>query len=352
MQNDGMNLQSPAQPSQSGQGCLGEITWLGMGLTLPLTCKNFYRRVAGRRLLSAFLVFFVFALILTVLTTITFSNTLAEGQQGIQRAFDDGTFPTITIQDGIATVDAPQPFYLADQGGDLIVLDTTGQVTDIDRDRYSQGMVLTRTDLIVLNNGRLQTVSLADLQSAFNQNPLVLDRTNSVNLWNDFSKVLVIVAFFAVAMWNMLLRLGYLALLALLVWPIARLFNPKVGYAVVFGIGAYVLIPAMILRYLIVRSTGSGFFMLQTLLFVPLWLVGLLWALRQPSDAAPIRPWEVLVPLPLLALIVIDKLIPIQNGDIILWGALALTVLAAVAVVRLWPAEDHQSPPPTIEPLP
>lgn len=355
MQNNEMNsLQTPAQPAQTGEGCLGEITWLGMALTLPITCRNFYRRAGGRRLLSALVVFWVFALILTVLTTIAFSNTLAEGQKGIQQAFDDGTFPTITIQDGIATVDAPQPFYLVDGGGDLIVLDTTGQITEIDDQIYSRGILLTRTELLVLNDGQPQTMSLADLQSTSNQNPLVLDRTNSVNLWNSFSKLVVVFGFFAVALWNMLLRLGYLAALALLIWPIARLFDSKVSYAVVFGVGAYALIPAMILHYGIVRTIGSGFFMLQTLLFVPLWLIGLFWALRSPAPDAPIRPWEMLIPLPLLTLIVVDKLITLPDGDILLWGALALTVVAAAAIARLWPAQDQNNPglPPPIEPLP
>jgi hypothetical protein len=341
MQNDGLNSYSSSEkPANPGEGCLGELTWLCMGLTLPIVNRNFYRKASNRKVISALLVFFVFAFFLTVLTTINFYNTLAEGRQGIQKAFDEGTFPTITIQDGIATIDAPQPFYLLDEDGQLIVLDTTGQITDIDKAVYYQGFLLTRTELIMLNKGKIETISLADLQTAFEQNPIVLDRTSSVSIWKSISNVMVVIGFFAVAIWNMLLRLGYLALLALLIWPLARLFNPSIDYQSVFGIGAYVLIPAMILHYVIVRSMGSGFIFLQTLLFVPLWLVGLFWAFRSTSKTATIRSWEMLLPLPLLALIAVDKINQIPDGDILLWGALALTLLAAVAVARLWPAQD------------
>lgn len=358
MQNDFLNPNPPVQPpAQRSEGCLGEVTWLGMGLTLPMVNLNFYRKAAARKLSSALIVFFVFALILTLLTTVVISRGLKAADQAMQEAYAKGDFPTITIQDGQATVDAPQPFYILDQADMLVVLDTTGTITEIDPDRYSQGILLTRESIEILqDDGRSQSLKLSDLQEVMGQNPLVLDQTSVKTYWQTFSGVFTLLSFFALALWHMLVRLGYLALLALLFWPLVRQIRPAVGYQTVFGIGAYVLIPAMILNHLITRS-GVTFCGLQTLILAPLWALVLWWALRDPAGKVAetaLRPWEMLIPLPLFALIIVDRLVNIPNGDIYLWGAAALTLLAAAAIARLLPASKTHGAgtPPTIEPLP
>ncbi|MRS03801.1 DUF1189 domain-containing protein, partial [bacterium] len=357
MDNDTSTIELPSEPvAKQGEGCLGELTWLGMGLTLPIVNLNFYRKAAYRKVSSALLVFFVFALFITVLTTINVSKTLNEGGQGIQKAFDEGSFPTITIRDGIAQVNGPQPFIISDYEGSLIAIDTTGELSEIDRSIYYQGILLTRTELQILNKGEYRTITLVELQQAFNQNPIVLDKTNVLRLWKSFSSLAIIVGFFGIALWNMLLRLGYLALLALLIWPVVSLFKRGTGYQTVFSTGVYVLIPAMLLHYIISRNEG-GFFGDQTLILLPLWGLALAWVLSKPKEEPAnitILPLKMLIAIPLLGLIAVDVLVNIPNGDIFLWGAAEFTLLAAVATGPLFPAKDKSNniPPPPIEPLP
>ncbi len=358
MQNDFMSTPLPVpQPSETKPGCLGELTWLGMGLTLPMVNPAFYRKAAARKFSSALIVFFVFAFILTLLTTITISSGLKATDQALQEAYAKGDFPTITIQDGQASVDAPQPFYILDKPEMLIVLDTTGKISEIDADRYAEGLLLTRDTVEILQNHRgARSIKLSDLQEVLGQNPLVLDQASVSAYWQTFSGIFTLLSFFALAVWHMLVRLGYLALLALLFWPLARQFRPAVGYQTVLGIGVYALIPAMILNHLVTRS-GLSFCSLQTMILVPLWALGLWWALRKPAvegGEPRLRPWEMLIPLPLFALIIVDRLIAIPNGDIYLWGAAGLTLLASVALTRLFPPARAAGAgtPPTIEPLP
>lgn len=356
MDNDTSMTELPSEPvAKQGEGCLGELTWLGMGLTLPIVNLNFYRKAAHRKVSSALLVFFMFALLITVLTTINFAQTMNEGGQAIQKAYDDGSFPTITIQDGVAKVDGPQPFILAAEDGNLIAFDTTGRITEIDRSKYYQGLLLKKTEMHVLRKGEYQISKLTEIQQIFNQNPIVLDKANVSQLWKSFSSLAVIAGFVGIALWNMLLRLGYLALLALLLWPVANLFKKGTGYQNVFGTGVYVLIPAMLLHHLVSRN-GSGFFGDQTLILIPMWGLALTWSLRKtPEEAAQItlRSWEMLIPIPLLVLFAVDMLVNIPNGDIFLWGATALTILAAVASGPLFSPRDKSNltPPPPIEPL-
>ncbi len=353
MQNDGMNAYFPPDPqAKQGEGCLGELSWLGMGLTLPIVNSNFYRKAAGRRLSSALLVFFVFGFLLTVLSTLALSNGLIGASQAIQRAYEQGDFPTIVIRDGQASVDGPQPYYIMDQPDMLIAIDTTGTLTGIDPNAYKQGMLLTRNEILILqDDGRKQSVTLEELQTVLGKNPLVLDQAGAQTMWQSFSGLITVVGFFGLAVWNMLVRLGYLALLALLLWPLVNQIRPGSGYQTAFSIGVYVLIPAMILHTLITRS-GVSFCGLQTLLLVPMWGLALFLALRKPAAGAAeiaIRPWEMLLPLPLLALIAVDTIVGIPNGDIFLWALAAITLVAAVAIARLWPAPalpGSGAPPP------
>lgn len=350
MENDGLiSSVPPEQPAKKGEGCLGELSWLGMSLTLPIVNLNFYRKAISRKISSALLVFFIFALLISILTTATLFFGMQITNLAIRQAYEKGVVPTVVIENGLASVDAPQPFYLVDQDDMLIAFDTTGEISEIDTDKYRLGILLTRDEIQTLNqNGRFQKFKLIEFQRAFGQDPMVFDQASVQNLWQMFSVMFVLFGFLGLAFWNMLVRLGYLAALALLLWPVAGLIRSGVKYSTVFGIGAYVLIPAMILYSLFDRS-GVQFFSLQTVLLVPLWALVLWWALRKPEDTAEITlcPCEMLLPLPLLVLYVVDRFIHIPHGDLILWSVAALTLLGAI-IVGVLRAKERKSiaPPP------
>ena len=73
---------------------------------LPLVSLTFYRKAARRKVGLALLFFLVFTLLITILATISLGNSMADVTQDIRQSFEEGSFPEIIIEDGIAKVDA------------------------------------------------------------------------------------------------------------------------------------------------------------------------------------------------------------------------------------------------------
>ena len=110
----------------------------------------------------------------------------------IQQAFADGEIPEITISNGIAEVSGEQPFIMldgADANGQsmFVAVDTTGKIKKIDTG-YSQGFLLTRTELHVVNpqNG-YQVVPLSDINTMFSQDPIIINAQTTSQAWGVMS---------------------------------------------------------------------------------------------------------------------------------------------------------------------
>ena len=324
------------EPAREGGGCLSDLGFHAASFVLPFASLSFYRRATERRTGSAVLFFILFMGIVAILTTIGVARGMLAATDEIQRAFLDGSVPEITITGGEAMVRAPQPAILIDQDNMLVAIDTTGQLTAIDRTRYDQGLLLTRSELHLLNSGeyRYQTIPLEQVNQFFQRDPLVINAETTARFWQNFSIVFSLAAFFGLALWNIVVRFIYLAALAVAVWGAVSLFR-KTDYGTVLITGIYAFVPALILHQILNRF-GVRFIFLQTLILLTVWGVALYAALvKQGWDLLgpdrPLRSWRALLGLPLLAVLVLDLFFNWANGGLILLAAAALSGIALVA---------------------
>ena len=336
-------------PPASSPGCLETAAGMGAGFVLPLFSLTFYRRAACTRLVNALVFFLLFGLVVTGLHTLSTLRNLVEVGINIQRSFANGEFPEITISGGVAEVSGPQPRILMDQpGGIWLAIDTTGQYTEIDRSRYTQGFLLTRTELVMLNNqGQYQRLPLREMQTVFQTDPILINGPTVISWWSVISLVMIVISLLAFATWYVLIRLGYLLLIGLVFWGIATLVRPNTTFSPVLASGLYAVVPAAYGQFLLsqvdVRFPG-----LFTLLFLPLWALALAAALSPAQQAAadsaspsdltaslfaerPLRPWRALIGLPLLIDMALEVIFGWQAWYVT-WPLALLTLVALLAV--------------------
>ncbi len=334
---------------EAGRG----LAWFLSGAVLPLGSLAFYRTAAHRRVGSAVLFFLVFTLVITALSVTNLGLSLFSFTAEIQKAYAAGQIPDITITHGIAQVDGQQPLILFDQSDSsgrrtLVAVDTTGVMTGIDRQVYNQGFLLTRTELILLNQqGQYERLPLSELHSFFNQDPLLINAQTTSQAWRIVAGILVGVIFLLYALWFCVVRLMIVAMIALILWGLVCIFRPNTQFGPVLNIGLYAIVPAIYFSHLFSRSDISlpG---IQTVLLLVFWIIGLAAGLIETpffSQARPLRLWTAWIGLPLLLLLIVDmfKPFPSPAGPLILWFAALLTVLALVAVRGFLRVRD-QSP--------
>jgi hypothetical protein len=323
-------------------GCLGELVWFFSGAVLPLGSFTFYRRAAQRSVANAMAFFLLFTLAIASLSTIGIGVSMASVTGDIRQAYADGTMPEIVIRGGVAEVQGPQPIILVDELTSasqalFIAIDTTGELTEIDSRRYDQGLLLTRTDVHLLDRqGQYQVLPLAQMHSVFSADPIVLDVQTVSQAWGVFTVILVLVMFVLLVVWHTVVRLMYLALAALVVWGIVSLLKPNTGFGPVIISGLYALVPAIYLSHLFSRS-GLGLPGLQTLFLMIFWaagLVAILADLKALPDGQPLRPWTAAIGAPLVITFIVDMLwqFPSPYGPLVLW---VLTFLTAAVLIGL-----------------
>jgi len=321
-------------------GWLFELGWFFAGAVLPIGSLSFYRRSSYRRVGIAILFFLTFTIFIAFLNTIAIGIELQDGARFIRSQFDRGAFPEITIRNGVAEVSGQQPYVFTTDdptNGPLFYgIDTTGQINTIDRTRYAQGMLLTRTRLIILNRGQLQALPLSAVNDIFKRDPLILNAETAVNAWRALTAIITLFAFLFFVFWNAILRLMVITLAALLLWGIASLFLPKVGFGPFVITGLYALIPAIYLTQLFHR-TGVSFLGLQTLLILAFWAVALAGTFlnyRFFSMEIPPRLWTALIGLPFLGMMVVDIFLPAPGPAwvVALWAIALITGLLLVGV--------------------
>lgn len=264
------NVQEISKQGSSSPGCLIGFKWFLSGFILPCFSLDFYKKAVRKRLIIAVGFYILFGFALTLLSTIIIGRELRSVDQLIQLAYLRGDIPEIVIENGIASVDAPQPVILIDEEGTLFAIDTTGEIEDIDPTRYYQGMLLTKETLKLLNKGEYQDIQLSELHDIFEQNPIYIDANAVTNLWQRVASILLSLSFVGLFIWNVILRLMFLTFLAIIVWGIASMFRFKTDYGPVLILGIFALVPATYLNYLL-GIIGIRFFFLKTLLLLIIW---------------------------------------------------------------------------------
>lgn len=335
---------SPGEP-----GCMSSLGWFAAAPVLACFSPTFYANAARRRTGSAILFFFLFAFVITGLQSCGILWGMVKVGQDIRQAFDSGEFPVLTITNGVAEVDGTQPYVIADNDT-FFAIDTTGQYTDIDRRRYAQGLLIKRTSVVILNRqGDYQEAPLSAVQEMLGLgDPFVLDAETATNYWTGFALIVSVVVFLFLAIWNTLVRLAYVALIALAVWGLTALIRPGTGFGPVLATGLYALSPALFVVFLI-SQTPVGFPGLTTLFLLIFWGLGLAAAFQtrrtepaaSPSIGAflsaerPLRAWRALIAIPLALDVVLETIFG-WDAFYVTWP-LALLTVGALAVASFWP---------------
>jgi hypothetical protein len=265
-----MEQRSSSMDENQSSGCSGELIWFGRGFFQPLYRLDFYRRVIRRRVLPAVVFFVVFGVLLALLSTFNVMWEMRTVNRGIQEAFDKDIFPEIVIENGVASVDARQPYVISDYEGGIFVLDTTGEYKSIDRSRYSQGFLLTRYEAHLLSEGDYRVVALSDLHELLGTNPIVIDQDRAVRLWQGFSNLIGIVVLAGLGFWNVVVWFMFMCFLAVIMWGVASVMQRRTEFGEMLILGLYAYVPATYVQILLWLIT-IRFFALKTLLLLLIW---------------------------------------------------------------------------------
>lgn len=263
-----------SQPATDEMSDFGSgLLWFLKGFIYPCGSGSFYQAASKKRLIIPVLFFVVFAFVLTSITAVQLNLAMKDVENDIEMTYESGDFPTITIENGIAYVNGPQPLILAEEARTIIAVDTTGVIKEIDTRAYSQGILLTRTELHMLNEDGYQTMQLIDFQEIFG-NPIVIDEDQILDLWGTASLLIPLVASVGLFIWNSLLRFAYIALLGIIVWGILSIRQQGINFSPVLITGIYASVPTIYLQY-VLKQVGIGFFGLYTILLIVIWAFAL-----------------------------------------------------------------------------
>lgn len=330
--------------------------WLGGGAVLSSFSPTFYRLAARQSLIWAVIFFVLFGTVISVLQSVSLYRMMRSVTSEIRDLYTEEQVPAVTITNGVAEVEGPEPAVLLDEQRMLIVFDTTGAYTGIDRSRYDQGILLTRTSFIVLNqDGRYQETPLIQVQQMVGQDPLILDQETVPQYWTTLSTWFGIGAFVGLVIWHVFIRVAFVVLVGLALWGLARLFGSTTELGPVLIVGIYALVPTLYLRFLM-SLVPISFIGLTTIIYLILWGVFLIITLSSPRAVEvpagkeayflpqyPVRAWRALIGLPLLVDFVVQMLSVPHHNPYITWGLAVLTFVVLLLVSRL-PALQPEPP--------
>jgi hypothetical protein len=327
------------------EGLGGRILWYAASFVLPVFSLRFYL-IGLRRGLSRALIFFTFfATSLSALFTLKIVRIVTELDKEVEIALSTGDFPDISIQDGIASVNAQQPLVLLEEQGQLLVLDTSGEYTDIDQERYREGILLTRNELIVLDgSGRRQSLQLSDLNELFDTNPIVIDEEFVLAAWNQYSRLAVALAGFGLWIWHFFVRMMLLAFVGLLIWGTVSVLRSQMDYASIMIVGFYAVVPALYIHYLLSR-VGLSWPGLQTIILMLIWMGTSVAALGREDLDLMAQEQTLLrmtpVAVPMLLVLAWDVIFTPDIEPLALWGVPILTFIAWFVMQRFQYEEDQ-----------
>ncbi|MBW8009622.1 MAG: DUF1189 domain-containing protein [Chloroflexi bacterium] len=270
-------LQTTGYENEENGGCSSWLIFTAKGFIFPCGSASFYKTASKKYLISAVVFFLLFAIVITSVSTLQVFVAMSGIGDEIQGTYDRGEFPTIVIEDGIAQVDGPQPLIF-EENRNIFAIDTTGGMKEIDTRSYSQGILLTRTEIHLVNEDGYEVFPLIDLNEGFG-NPIVVDKAQALTLWKTISLWTTILAFLAILIWNSLIRFVYIMLLGLVIWGIVSIKQKGIAFSPILITGIYANVPVIYLRFTL-KLVNISFFCLYTILLVAIWVLVLRVVLR------------------------------------------------------------------------
>ncbi|MEJ2411987.1 MAG: DUF1189 family protein [Anaerolineales bacterium] len=267
-------------PEEGKEGAADKLIWLLKGFVYPIWNRPYYLEAVmrGMGLTLVFLLFF--ALLQTIVATTTVASSLSRFSTEIERAYVSGEIPDIRIENGIASTSGSGKYLIANNR-QLVGVDTTGATPAIDTNQFSEGILLTRTEIHLVNEDGYQVIPLTDLNQTFG-NPIVLDSASVTKLWSRIAVFIDLAVFFGGFLFYSVGRFIYLVMLGLVVWAAASLSRNGVDFAPVLITGIFANVPTTYLIFLL-RNIGFTFFGLRALLLFGIWGIAMAYVLKVPK---------------------------------------------------------------------
>lgn len=282
------DLDKELTPEGPPESFTDKLTWFFKGFIFPLWSRDFYKQAAARRMGAALVFLLGFALLQTIVTTTSIANNLFTFGREIEAAYQKGEIPDMRIENGAASVSGTGK-YLIENNRQFFGIDTTGELQRIDTSRFSEGLLLTRTEIHFVNEDGYQVLLLSDLNDTFG-NPIILDGASVSRLWSGAAVFISVAVLFGGFLFYSFGRFAYLALLGLLVWGAASLGKKQVNFAPIMITGIYANVPATYAMF-ILRKAGLTFCGLGVMILLLIWGLAVASVLKNPPPG--LQPGEI-----------------------------------------------------------
>jgi len=277
------------QKIQGTNSFLDQIIWLLKGFVFPVWSRPFYWEASKKSMGTALMFLLLFAILQSIVTTVNVAVNLNQFSQEIEAAYLNNEIPKITIENGLATVSGTGQ-YMIESNRQVIAVDTTGEMQEIDTNRYSEGFLLTRDEFHLVNEDGYQILPLSDLNDTFG-NPIVLDAANVTKFWSSIALIIDIIVLGGGFVFFSLGRFVYLALLGLLVWGVVLINHAGFDFGKILITGIYANVPTTYLMF-ILRKLDFTFFGLRGIMLFLIWGIAMAYVIKtgklvQGQSAAP-----------------------------------------------------------------
>lgn len=153
---------------------------------------------------------------------------------------------SITVKNGQASTNVPEPFVRGDDNFSFII-DTKGTVTNLDK--YKTGLLLTSDKLIAKSDSETRIMDLKDVQDFTGSKTLIVSwlKTHQFNILILGLAVLLLVSSLGLGFYWLFNVLTFF-LWALVLLVAAKVFKKNISYLSAFKIVVYASVPALLIR--------------------------------------------------------------------------------------------------------
>ena len=210
-------------------------------LFMSFYSKDFYRDVAINWKNYAFFYLLVLLALCSVVKTVKIHYALSDFLTNHAPAFIS-QFPVVTFSNGKASTDQDEPYFIKDpiSGEDIIIIDTTGQISSLNDTRAV--MLLTETNLIIKKNDReTQVFALSEIEDFRFDQEAVYGWVRIVQKW------LAVVFFPFLVLGSFVYRLVQVLIYGVVGILFANILKTDVDFQSLLGITIMAITPVVIL---------------------------------------------------------------------------------------------------------
>lgn len=200
---------------------------------------KFYPKIKDNKFAKTFL--YMLLLLFIVYSVITARNFLLVKNVMEQASYElNASMPNFELKDGKFSFEGEMPYYIANSGNEVFVIDTTNTVDESIIKNTITGILVTEDRIFVKNNLQQQTFEFSDLQSTeFNKQDLI-----------EFLPRISWLALASMLLWFLFVVIGHMlfALLIVLIgFIISSAYNVDLKFKHLFNFSVYALTLPMLI---------------------------------------------------------------------------------------------------------